>query len=422
MLGSSHNPLSFSPYRTEPPRLPVLIGTLTASQGLASIMMASSSSNNRSISKRVADDDSPAYLSSPLIKRKRRAMTSSLIGAGMKPAAAAVLRDFPSNLGLTASTGSMLFPPADNKCKSWSPPQGVSSSPNDGALQVTLNDFDDVSRAATAGNNNTVAIQLTAPADSKRFSINIATESDANDNFESVLFHFNPRQWDRGGQLVLNNKLNGTWGQAIQIPLSQMPVLFGQSSCTLMVQISSAGFDVSLGEQRGHIARLQHRTKLPAGTSTNLILQFPSTDDYGNPERVSVHKVWWGHKPLLAAAGGDNTKTNIAAVPGVKHFKADHPRKIFISQLRKIYTQDEVDWRRAEMERAFHKYSGGTGVVQVIVPTDKTYAFVELPSECLTNLALQEMATKYSMSRARRSKHQALKEERANKAAKLDHD
>ena len=44
-------------------------------------------------------------------------------------------------------------------------------------------------------------------------SINIAGPD--HENFHSVLFHFNPRHYERGGQLVLNNKQEGMWGQAI---------------------------------------------------------------------------------------------------------------------------------------------------------------------------------------------------------------
>jgi hypothetical protein len=43
-----------------------------------------------------------------------------------------------------------------------------------------------------------------APSESKRFSINIAAQD--NNLFDNILFHFNPRQRERGGQLVVNDK------------------------------------------------------------------------------------------------------------------------------------------------------------------------------------------------------------------------
>jgi Galactoside-binding lectin len=125
-----------------------------------------------------------------------------------------------------------------------------------------------------------------APSDSKRFSINIAAPD--NDSFSNVLFHFNPRQRERGGQLVVNDKRDGIWGQAIALPLSQVPLMFGQTACTLLVQINGEGFDIFL--ENKHCVRLEHRKELPVG-NTNLILQFPSTDDYGSPENWTVYKV-----------------------------------------------------------------------------------------------------------------------------------
>lgn len=120
-------------------------------------------------------------------------------------------------------------------------------------------------------------------------------------------------------------------------------------------------------------------------------------------------QVWWGNRPILA-------KGDVTGVPGVNSFSSEHPRKVFLSGLSKIFSEAEVDLRRAELERAFRKYGGDRGV-QVIVPTNTTYAFVEMESERMADLALQEMADKYRMNRARRSRHEALQEERATAEA-----
>lgn len=126
----------------------------------------------------------------------------------------------------------------------------------------------------------------------------------------------------------------------------------------------------------------------------------------------SFGQVWWGNKPILAQ--GD-----VSGVAGVNSYSSHHPRKLFVSGLRKIFTQAEVDLRRAKLERAFRNYGGDRGV-DVIVPTNTTYAFVETESERLADLALQEMAGEYRLNRARRSRHEALQEERAAaEAAKL---
>jgi len=113
-------------------------------------------------------------------------------------------------------------------------------------------------------------------------------------------------------------------------------------------------------------------------------------------------------------------KSDVSGVPGVNQYNTMHPRKLFISGLSKVFTESDVDHRRAELERAFKKYGGDRGIVNVIVPTNSTYAFVEMDSERLADLALQEMAGQYRLNRARRSRHEALQEERAKKeAAKL---
>ena len=109
------------------------------------------------------------------------------------------------------------------------------------------------------------------------YSLNIAAPD--HENFHSVLFHFNPRHYERGGQLVLNNKNEGTWGQAINVPLSTIPLIFGQTSCTLIIQVNGEGFDVFLNDK--HIARLEHRREL-ASRKSALYLNFPATDDYNS--------------------------------------------------------------------------------------------------------------------------------------------
>lgn len=342
----------------------------------------------------------------PTLKRKRLAaeeaepasLIANLAATSTPP------HDFSSKSGFTAAKGVVLFPQPGDGAR-WTPPEGV-STPNDLAFTAELEAFD-VSRAQNGQGNNTLAIKFMAPSESKRFSINIAEED--NDDFNSVLFHFNPRQFERGGQLIVNDKQEGVWGQAVAVPLSQVPLMFGQQSCTLVVQINGEGFDIFVNEK--HCCRLEHRKELPT-TNTKLVVQFPSTDDYGNPEDWSVYKVWWGNRPIM-------TKADVSGIAGVNSYSSHHPRKLFISGLSKIFAEAEVELRRAELERAFRKYGGDRGV-QVIVPTNSTYAFVEMESERQADLALSEMQSQYRLNRARRSRHEALQEERAAKeAAKL---
>mmetsp|Transcript_18007 Transcript_18007/g.25446 ORF Transcript_18007/g.25446 Transcript_18007/m.25446 type:complete len:579 (+) Transcript_18007:151-1887(+) len=308
--------------------------------------------------------------------------------------------DFSKKLGMNRAsiTGRVLFPESGPATDGWCPPVNASFS-EEGCLELSLPDFDS-SLVDMGQGNNTLGIRFSAPQESKRFSINIAAPD--HQNYHSVLFHFNPRQHQRGGQLVINDKKEGTWGQGINIPLSTLPLMFGQKACTLIFQINRDGFDVFI--EGKHCARLEHRSPLPS-KKCSLQLQFPSTDDYNNPENWIVYKVWWGHKEIMG-------KGDLSVVAGVNTFDALHPRKLFVSGLAKIFTEQEVDLRRAELERAFKKYGGAQGAV-VVVPTNSTFAFVELETDRQASQALTEMAGRYTLSRARRSKHEALLEKRA---------
>mmetsp|Transcript_3542 Transcript_3542/g.7368 ORF Transcript_3542/g.7368 Transcript_3542/m.7368 type:complete len:138 (-) Transcript_3542:154-567(-) len=120
-----------------------------------------------------------------------------------------------------------------------------------------------------------------------------------------------------------------------------------------------------------------------------------------------VYRVWWGRKKSMA---GD-----LDGVAGVNIYSAVHPRKLFLSNLPKLRTDPELDLRRAELERAFRKYGGPSGAVLVSVQKHSSIAFVEVASEQLADLALVQMAGKYRITKARRTKHEALMEERAKK-------
>ena len=53
----------------------------------------------------------------------------------------------------------------------------------------------------------------------------------------------------------------------------------------------------------------------------------------------------------------------------------------------------------------------------VSIQKNSTFAFVEVASEQQADLALVQMASKYKVNRARRTKHEALMEERSAKEA-----
>jgi histidinol-phosphate/aromatic aminotransferase/cobyric acid decarboxylase-like protein len=86
----------------------------------------------------------------------------------------------------------------------------------------------------------------------------------------------------------------------------------------------------------------------------------------------------------------------------------------------KVHTDPEVDLRRAQVERVFAKFGGDRGV-NVVAPKNATFCFVELETPRQCDLALQEMTRRkgiaYRITRAKRTRFEALQEERAAAAA-----
>lgn len=106
--------------------------------------------------------------------------------------------DFSKKMGMSKSSldGTILFP--KDGIQPWTPPTNPYDF-LDGHLELQLDDFDPTQLGEYGTGNNTLAVKFHAPDDSSRFSINIAAN---NDGYENILFHFNPRHFQRGGQLV----------------------------------------------------------------------------------------------------------------------------------------------------------------------------------------------------------------------------
>lgn len=279
----------------------------------------------------------------------------------------------------------------------WRPPQNAASS-STGALSLLLKKYgvypsNNKNRPIV---NNTLVIKCSVPADAKRFSFNIAAPT--HDNFCNILFHFNPRQYEHGGKVVLNDKCNGVWGRAIDIPLSEFPVVFGRQ-CVFTVQMDAMGFNVFVDGKRG--AHFHHRQQLKSSWEF-LVLQCPSTDDYGNREDWKVEQVWWGDgAPIVAHRAHQSTISPSEVIPGVPQGDSLHPRKLFIRRLTKLSTDSDLEKRRAMLERAFSRYGGRLGVT-TWVPKNRSYAFVEAETQEKADLAILEMGSSFCISRARR--------------------
>jgi len=329
---------------------------------------------------------SSSPLSIPLKKKQPQSATkSSLIAHLLKPEEATTAH------GL--SSGTRLFPlkPA---AAPWVPPKGA-RCPTDGDFSLLVESF---SLNGRSNNNNTLVLKATVPSNAKRFSFNLVAPG--HDNYDNVLFHFNPRQRQKGGLLVLNDKKEGTWGKAVNIPLSQVPVLFGQS-VSVAVQITEAGFDVFVNNT--HCARLERPAVAAAlQKATSLLLQCPSTDDYGNREDWALEQVWWGRRQVESLNSRDDV------VVRANDFDREHPTKLFIRGLPKLQTDAQAELRRSQLERAFWRYGGNLGV-RVICPRKKGYAFVEVKNKEMADSALKEMGRHFTICRAQRSRQEAAR-------------
>ena len=106
--------------------------------------------------------------------------------------------DFSKKMEMSKSSldGTILFP--KDGIQPWTPPANPYDF-MDGHLELQLDDFDPTQLGEYGTGNNTLAVKFHAPDDSSRFSVNIAS---SNDGYENILFHFNPRHFQRGGQLV----------------------------------------------------------------------------------------------------------------------------------------------------------------------------------------------------------------------------
>jgi hypothetical protein len=128
---------------------------------------------------------------------------------------------------------------------------------------------------------NTLAIEFSARASSPRFALSIAgaPKPPATDKFEdNTLFHVNPRQNWKGGQVVINNQQQGSWGRVIAVPNEMFPKLFGVAKSLMVIQVRSEGWDLFVhqppprpkgnprlmdGTTLLHCYRFEHRSPLP---------------------------------------------------------------------------------------------------------------------------------------------------------------
>ncbi|KDO23348.1 hypothetical protein SPRG_11661 [Saprolegnia parasitica CBS 223.65] len=157
------------------------------------------------------------------------------------------------------------------------------ASHRDEPLAVTL-------PAVVFRTNNTLVVNGTIPSSSCRFVLNLATTDG------TIVCHLNPRKM-RGGQILLNSFVEGRWGTAHIV--QRCPLIFGSPTpfrFMLRITITPSGFALFVDEV--FVDEFKHQIPLREGD--DLVLNVPTKDEYGNPEVVVLHNVWWGHTDMAA--------------------------------------------------------------------------------------------------------------------------
>jgi hypothetical protein len=161
------------------------------------------------------NNDGMDGVSQPLLKRKKFNDDGSTLsptrdgqsGTGVPSLLSKMIpkqtppHEFSEKLEFVPWKGKILFPVSPDDEPKWTPSLDYKpKNPNDGAFLVALEDFD-ITKAVNGEGPNTIAIKFQGPIDSKRFSFNIAGPN--HNDFDSVLFHFNPRPREK----VRNNNM-----------------------------------------------------------------------------------------------------------------------------------------------------------------------------------------------------------------------
>ncbi|KAG5176354.1 hypothetical protein JKP88DRAFT_92763 [Tribonema minus] len=250
----------------------------------------------------------------------------------------------------------------------WDPTQETAR------LVVPLTDF-------ALDQKQTLVLRMTVPDSSDKWGISLCPRDHA--DFKNVLYHFNPRSKERGGILVQNSRRDGQWEHAVTDRLNEFPAMFGLTFDTA-IQIDTWGFHVTLAGD--YQLSFKHRRPIEEWQQDGqLVLEVPRTDDYGNPQSLKLHQIWWGKKKYHPNQ------------PTAEELEADHSgigggeyetefRNLHISNIAHSDDPAEEALIRQELEDLFAKYD----VEAVKVISGRGYGFINFKSAEGAAQALQE--------------------------------
>ncbi|OQR83237.1 hypothetical protein ACHHYP_14928 [Achlya hypogyna] len=264
---------------------PGVNSNLSAIERVKAVMAAKAKLQTNQMSKATIKTAAPVKRTNPLADL----LKPSPLGGGAAPALKRARMNGPGALDTSSSintvTGEMrlgngrgiqLPPESFLRTEEW-------ASHRDEPLAVTL-------PAVVFRTNNTLIVNGTIPTSSCRFVLNLMTTDG------TVVLHVNPRKM-RGGQILLNSFVENRWGTAHIV--QRCPLVFGSPApfrFMLRVTLTPSGFALYVDEV--FVDEFKHQIPLREGD--DLVLRVPTKDEYGNPEVVVLHNVWWGHTDATA--------------------------------------------------------------------------------------------------------------------------
>ena len=246
--------------------------------------------------------------------------------------------------------------------------------------------------------NNTLVITCTIPTSAHRCSLNLCSRDKSGTN-QNINYSFNPRR-TRNFQILQNTKTGHEWG-LVESLATRQPLVFG-TKFQLRLTLTRSGFAVFLGDQ----FQQEYAHRIPLREGDVLSLEVPKLDDYGNPETVVIHNVWWGHAEPPPPQGkhpsssypphhhhgtsSSSSRHHHHSYP-TGHHSSNHPS--FRHQERKfdVYVGGLTsEITRQDIEQAFQGYS----VSNVRLMPEKGFGFVSLGNVEEVERAIGEMSGK----------------------------
>lgn len=137
---------------------------------------------------------------------------------------------------------------------------------------------------------DTLVVTASVPPDSPSYAVNLCPAEHGGG--EEIWLHFNPRQFERGGSLVVDFKKDGEWVRGERRHLAPLPQLFGLERLQLAFHVSKDGVRVAANGFLFLQFGFRPESQAPPAHNDEAAVHLPTCDDKGAPFRWTVHNVW----------------------------------------------------------------------------------------------------------------------------------